>query len=222
MAVPSHSPYPSWDEGLADKALSARTLPPLASSQLPYGSQPPCNGGFPHAVWLAHIFWEISGVCEGAHAASCVSVRVQAAVKLGIVWAPPSGSRYSQETAGRLTDGGLVSARSKGSERGYVSVRPACRPPLGPIQASRLVRTPMRMDQELSSNKIYTGCPLGGHVATLLLVDASGAPLSSYPGWLIRYLVGAVRSSRSKCTDTFCHGGVGCRFIVPPVGVPWL
>eukprot|EP00959_Pyramimonas_sp_CCMP1952_P127548 2667849-Pyramimonas_sp.AAC.1 len=27
------------------------------------------------------------------HAAGCVSVRVQAAVWLGIVWAPPSGSR---------------------------------------------------------------------------------------------------------------------------------
>ena len=38
-------------------------LPPLASTQLPYGSQPPCLG-FPHAVWLAHIFQEVSGVCE--------------------------------------------------------------------------------------------------------------------------------------------------------------
>eukprot|EP00959_Pyramimonas_sp_CCMP1952_P122641 2563797-Pyramimonas_sp.AAC.1 len=38
-------------------------LPPLASTHLPYGSRPPCLG-FPHAVWLAHIFWEVFGVCE--------------------------------------------------------------------------------------------------------------------------------------------------------------
>ena len=40
---------PLWDEGLPDKALSARTLPPLASTQLPYGSQPPCLGLKTHA-----------------------------------------------------------------------------------------------------------------------------------------------------------------------------
>eukprot|EP00959_Pyramimonas_sp_CCMP1952_P059694 1246921-Pyramimonas_sp.AAC.1 len=56
-----------------NRALSG--LPPLASTQLPHSSQPPCNSGFPHAVWLAHILREISGVCEGAHAAGCVSVR---------------------------------------------------------------------------------------------------------------------------------------------------
>eukprot|EP00959_Pyramimonas_sp_CCMP1952_P197466 4129865-Pyramimonas_sp.AAC.1 len=55
-------------------------LPPLASTPIPHGSQPSCNSGFPHAVWLAHIFREISGVCEGAHAAGCVSVQIQAAV----------------------------------------------------------------------------------------------------------------------------------------------
>ena len=121
---------------------SPPVLPPLASTQLPHGSQPSCNSGFPHAVMLAHIFREVSGVVSGAHAAGCVSVQVQAAAWLGIVWAPPSGSRHSPVTAGRLTTRGLVSPRSKGSERGYVSVRPVCRPTLGPIQASCLVIGP--------------------------------------------------------------------------------
>eukprot|EP00976_Prorocentrum_cordatum_P027979 567596-Prorocentrum_minimum.AAC.1 len=47
----------------------------------------------------------------GTHAVGCVSVRVQAAVWSGIVWAPPSGSRHSPATAVRLTDRGLVSPR---------------------------------------------------------------------------------------------------------------
>eukprot|EP00976_Prorocentrum_cordatum_P033441 680976-Prorocentrum_minimum.AAC.1 len=78
------------------------------------------------------------------------------------------------------------------------------------------------MDQEQSSNKIYTGRPLGGHVptlpgssvlpVTLLVVDAV-APLSSCPRWLIRYLVGVVCPSRGNIST--CHGGV---LLVPPVG----
>ena len=43
---------------------SPPVLPPLASTQLPHGSQPSCNSGFPHAVMLAHIFREVSGVCK--------------------------------------------------------------------------------------------------------------------------------------------------------------
>eukprot|EP00959_Pyramimonas_sp_CCMP1952_P163986 3428457-Pyramimonas_sp.AAC.1 len=44
----------------------------------------------------------------------------------------------------------------------------------------------------------------------LLVVDAtSGAPLSSFPRWLIRcLLVGVVRPCRGS-TGTFCHGGWG-------------
>jgi hypothetical protein len=111
--------------------------------------------------------------------------------------------------------------------------------PLAPYKqaALSLVRTPTCRDQELSSNKICTGRPLGGHVADLVVlyqVDASGAPLSSYPRWLIRYLVGAVCPSRgSTGTPTatvgrgvfplyhWWHNGTTPHPTVA-VGAPWL
>ena len=122
---------------------SPPVLPPLASTQLPHGSQPPCLGfKNPCISGLLSTSGKSPVIVSGTHAAGCVSVWVQAAAWLGIVWAPPSGSRHSPVTAGRLTTRGLVSPRSKGSERGYVSVRPVCRPTLGPIQASCLVIGP--------------------------------------------------------------------------------
>eukprot|EP00976_Prorocentrum_cordatum_P113732 1195742-Prorocentrum_minimum.AAC.2 len=49
------SPYPFWDEGLAGNKRSPPGLPLLASTQLPYGSQPSVqHSGFPHAVWHRH------------------------------------------------------------------------------------------------------------------------------------------------------------------------
>eukprot|EP00959_Pyramimonas_sp_CCMP1952_P229828 4805290-Pyramimonas_sp.AAC.1 len=49
----------------------------------------------------------------------------------------------------------------------------------------------------------------------LVVVDV-GAPLSSCPRWLIRYLVGAVCPSREN--TGICHGGM---LLLPPLGVPW-
>eukprot|EP00976_Prorocentrum_cordatum_P051185 1033472-Prorocentrum_minimum.AAC.1 len=55
-----------------------------------------------------HTFREFSEVCEGSRTWLVVSsVWVQAAVWLGILWAPPSGSRHSPAPAVRLTDRGL-------------------------------------------------------------------------------------------------------------------
>ena len=193
-------------------------LPPLASTQLPYGSQPPCLG-FPHAVWLAHIFREISGVCEwNPRSWLCLSSGTGGSLvrnRLGSPIRVPtlSGNRRSAHRQGL----GFPPLKGLGARALYPSALPAGLPLVPYKQAAlSLVRTPMCMDQEQSSNKIYTGRPLGGHVLTLpgrsvlpvtLLVDTGCAPLSSCPRWLIRYLVGAVCPSRGS-TGTFCHGGV--------------
>eukprot|EP00959_Pyramimonas_sp_CCMP1952_P120137 2511902-Pyramimonas_sp.AAC.1 len=96
---------------------------------------------------------------------------VQAVVWLGIVWAPPSGSRHSPVTPGRHTDRGLHGfppLKGLGARALYPSALPACLPLVPYKQAAlSLVRTPSCRDREQSSNKIYTGRPLGGHVPTL-------------------------------------------------------
>eukprot|EP00959_Pyramimonas_sp_CCMP1952_P075122 1569631-Pyramimonas_sp.AAC.1 len=69
---------PFWDEGLAGKALSAGpTSPRLDTTSLRLVASPPCNSGFPHAVWHLHVFREVSGVCDEGNSRSwlCVSVR---------------------------------------------------------------------------------------------------------------------------------------------------
>ena len=105
---------------------SPPVLPPLASTQLPHGSQPSCNSGFPHAVMLAHIFREVSGVCKwNPRSWLCFGSGTSGSLVRNRLGSPPSGSRHSPVAAGRLTNRGLVSPRSKGSERGP-RVRPHC------------------------------------------------------------------------------------------------
>ena len=219
---------------------SPPVLPPLASTQLPHGSQPSCNSGFPHAVMLAHIFREVSGVCKwnprswlcfgSGTSGSLVRNRLGSPIRVPTL----SGSRRSAHKQGL----GFPPLKGLGARASCPSALSAGLPLVPYKQAAlSLVRTPTCRDQELSSNKICTGRPLGGHVADLVVlyqVDASGAPLSSYPRWLIRYLVGAVCPSRgSTGTPTatvergvfplyhWWHNGTTPHPTVA-VGAPWL
>ena len=218
---------------------SPPVLPPLASTQLPQGSQPPCLG-FPHAVWLSHIFREVSGDCEwnprswlclgSGTSGSLVRNRLGSPIRVPTL----SGNRRSAHKQGL----GFPPLKGLGARALCPSALSAGLPLVPYKQAAlSLVRTPTCRDQELSSNKICTGRPLGGHVADLVVlyqVDASGAPLSSYPRWLIRYLVGAVcPSSGSTGTPTptvgrgvfplyhWWHNGTTPHPTVA-VGAPWL
>eukprot|EP00959_Pyramimonas_sp_CCMP1952_P117832 2463538-Pyramimonas_sp.AAC.1 len=118
------SPYPFWDEGLAGNKRSPPGLPLLASTQLPYGSQPSVqHSGFPHAVWHRHSTSSGNSpvfVNEGnSRNWKCLSPGTGGSLKGA--WFPPAHRAQSE---------------------GLVSVRPACWPPLGPIQASCLVIGP--------------------------------------------------------------------------------
>ena len=128
-----------WDEGLAGKALSARPTSPRLNTNFPTAPGHRATVGFPIQFGISTSSGKSPVFVKGTHAVGCVSVRVQAAVWLGIVWAPSSGSRHSQATAVRLTDRGLVFPHSKAAwSEGIVSVLPACMPPFGPLQASCL------------------------------------------------------------------------------------
>eukprot|EP00976_Prorocentrum_cordatum_P112427 1195529-Prorocentrum_minimum.AAC.4 len=119
------------------------------------------------------------------HLPGALRFRVQAAVWLGIVWAPPSsGSRLTlsdnRRSAHRQGLGFTPLKNGLGARALCPSALPAGLP-LVPYkqaacrslkQALSLVRAPTCMDQEQSStyNKIYTGRLLlvvGGHVPTL-------------------------------------------------------
>ena len=150
---------------------SPPVLPPLASTQLPHGSQPSCNSGFPHAVMLAHIFREVSGVCKwNPRSWLCFGLGTSGSLvrnRLGSPIRVPtlSGNRRSAHKQGL----GFPPLKGLGARASCPSALSAGLP-LAPYKqaALSLVRTPTCRDQELSSNKICTGRPLGGHVPTLL------------------------------------------------------
>eukprot|EP00976_Prorocentrum_cordatum_P112469 1195536-Prorocentrum_minimum.AAC.4 len=157
------------------------------------------------------------------------------------------GSRHSlwQPQFSSQTEAWFPPAYRARSE-GIVSVLPCLQASRCNQVASSLVRAILTQGSERSSNKMCTGHPLGGHTPTSPdssvlpvvggrpsmaplvlargqcpwldpLLDVGGAPLSSCPRWLIRYLVGAICPSRES--TGICQGGI---FFVAPVGVPWL
>ena len=171
---------------------SPPVLPPLASTQLPHGSpvtvprvENPCSLSFSHLPGsLRCCQWNPrSWLCLGSGTSgSLVRNRLGSPIRVPTL----SGNRRSAHKQGL----GFPPLKGLGARASCPSALSAGLPLVPYKQAAlSLVRTPTCRDQELSSNKICTGRPLGGHVADLVVlyqVDASGAPLSSYPRWLIR------------------------------------
>ena len=149
---------------------SPPVLPPLASTQLPHGPQPPCLG-FPHAFLACpHLPGSLrccqwcprSWLCFGlGTGGSLVRNRLGSPIRVPTL----SGNRRSAHKQGL----GFPPLKRLGARASCPSALSAGLP-LAPYKqaALSLVRTPTCRDQELSSNKICTGRPLGGHVPTLL------------------------------------------------------